>query len=86
MTALIHGSLYYHIYGIYNLIVEKLSESDNIYRKKSSDLSFEEKSKKKFEHNDININYHLDNIKIQNNKDNTHVKSALKIMKRKKYT
>ena len=41
---------------------------------------------KKFEHNDININYHLDNIKIQNNKDNTHVKSALKIMKRKKYT
>ena len=44
---------------------------------------FEEKSKKKFEHNDININYHPDNIKIQNNKDNPHIKSDLKKRKEK---
>ena len=48
---------------IYNLIVEKISESDNIESKKSDDLSFEEKSKKSFEQNDININYHTENAK-----------------------
>ena len=41
---------------IYNLIVEKISESDNIDRKKSDELSFDERSKKDFEVNDINNN------------------------------
>ena len=69
---------------IYNLIVEKISESDNMESKKSDDLSFEEKSKKSFEQNDINMNYHSENVKIENNKDNTHVKSALKKYNEKK--
>ena len=64
---------------IYNLIVEKISESDNIERKKSDDLSFEEKSKKSFEQSDNNFNYLSENvIKNENNKDYTQIKSMLK--------
>ena len=69
---------------IYNLIVEKISESDNIESKKSDDLSFEEKSKKSFEQNDININYHSENAKNENIKDNIPIKSALKKYNEKK--
>ena len=69
---------------IYNLIVEKISESDNIESKKSDDLSFEEKSKKSFEQNDININYHSENVKNENIKDNIPIKSALKKYNEKK--
>ena len=68
----------------YNLIVEKISESDNIESKKSDDLSFEEKSKKSFEQNDININYHSENAKNENIKDNIPIKSALKKYNEKK--
>ena len=69
---------------IYNLIVEKISESDNIESKKSDDLSFEEKSKKSFEQNDININYHSENAKNENIKDNIPIKSVLKKYNEKK--
>ena len=69
---------------IYNLIVEKISESDNIESKKSDDLSFEEKSKKSFEQNDININYHSENAKNEGVKDNIPIKSALKKYNEKK--
>ena len=69
---------------IYNLIVEKISESDNIESKKSDDLSFEEKSKKSFEQNDININYHSENKKNENIKDNIQIKSVLKKYNEKK--
>ena len=57
---------------IYNLIVEKISESDNI------------ESKKSFEQNDININYHSENAKNENIKDNIPIKSALKKYNEKK--
>ena len=64
---------------IYNLIVEKISESDNIERKKSDDLSFEEKSKKSSEQNDNGMNYLSENnIKNDNGKDYTQIKSMLK--------
>ena len=70
---------------IYNLIVEKISESDNIEGKKSDDLSFEEKSKKSFEQNDGNMNYLSENItKNENNKDNTQIKLMLKNYNEKK--
>ena len=70
---------------IYNLIVEKISESDNLERKKSDDFSFEEKSKKSFEQNDNNINYLSENIiKTENNKDYTQIKSMLKKYNEKK--
>ena len=64
---------------IYNLIVEKISESDNIESKKSDDLSFEEKSKKSSEQNDNGMNYLSENnIKNDNGKDYTQIKSMLK--------
>jgi non-canonical poly(A) RNA polymerase PAPD5/7 len=64
---------------IYNLIVEKISESDNMERKKSDDLSFEEKSKKSSEQNDNGMNYLSENnIKNDNGKDYTQIKSMLK--------
>ena len=64
---------------IYNIIVEKISESDNIERKKSDDLSFEEKSKKSSEQNDNGMNYLSENnIKNDNGKDYTQIKSMLK--------
>ena len=69
---------------IYNLIVEKISESDNIESKKSDDLSFEEKSKKSFEQNDINMNYHSENIKNENIKADTQIKTVLKKYNEKK--
>ena len=70
---------------IYNLIVEKISESENIERKKSDDLSFEEKSKKSFEQNDNNINYLSENItKNENNKDYKEIKTMLKKYNEKK--
>ena len=70
---------------IYNLIVEKISETDNIEGKKSDDLSFEEKSKKSFEQNDNNINYLSENmIKNENNKDYIQIKSMLKKYNEKK--
>ena len=70
---------------IYNLIIEKISESDNIERKKSDDLSFEEKSKKSFEQNDNNVNYLSENIiKNENSKDYTKIKSMLKKYNEKK--
>ena len=82
---------------IYNLIVEKISESDNVERKKSEELSFDERSKKEYEHNDSNIilssNY-LNNLKENNlvkinknennKKDLTQVKSLLKKYNEKK--
>ena len=72
---------------IYNLIVEKISESDNIERKKSDDLSFEEKSKRSFEQSDNNINYLSENvIKNENNKDSNQIKSMVrKYNEKKKY-
>ena len=70
---------------IYNLIVEKISESENIERKKSDDLSFEEKSKKSFEQNDNNINFLSENIiKNENNKESTQIKTMLKKYNEKK--
>ena len=72
---------------IYNLIVEKISESDNLERKKSDDLSFEEKSKRSFEQSDNNINYLSENIiKNENNKDSNQIKSMVrKYNEKKKY-
>ena len=85
---------------IYNLIVEKISESTNIDRKKSEELSFEERSKKDFDQSDNNIilssNYLSDLkdnnlVKINtskndnsNKKDLTQVKSLLKKYNEKK--
>ena len=84
---------------IYNLIVEKISESDNIERKKSDDLSFEERSKRDYEPSDSNISLssnHLTEIKEKkiikinstknenNKKDLTQVKSLLKKYNEKK--
>ena len=83
---------------IYNLIVEKISESDNVERKKSEELSFEERSKKEYEQNDssniiLSSNY-LNNLKENNlvkisknennKKDLTQVKSLLKKYNEKK--
>ena len=72
---------------IYNLIVEKISESDNLERKKSDDLSFEEKSKRSFEQSDNNINYLSEKvIKNENNKDSNQIKSMVrKYNEKKKY-
>ena len=84
---------------IYNLIVEKISETNNNDRKKSEESSFEEKSKKDYEPNDNNIllssNYLSDlkannlvkmNVtKNENNiKDINQVKSLLKKYNEKK--
>ena len=69
---------------IYNLIVEKISESDNLERKKSDDLSFEEKSKRSFEQSDNNMNYLSENTKNENNKDYNQIKSTLKKYNEKK--
>ena len=56
---------------IYNLIVEKISESDNIDRKKSDDTSFDERSKRDFELNDINNNLGLSTNYLLDSKDNS---------------
>ena len=84
---------------IYNLIVEKISESDNIERKKSDDLSFEERSKREYEQSDNNmslssnylteINSHnMIKMKLNKNENNkkdlTQVKSLLKEYNQKK--
>ena len=70
---------------IYNLIVEKISESDNIERKKSDDLSFEEKSKRSYEQNDTNNIYISENIATNGNiRDHTQIKSMLKKFNHKK--
>ena len=70
---------------IYNLIVEKISESDNIERKKSDELSFEERSKRDYDSKNsnltINSNYlkEIEPIKSENNKkDLAQVKLMLK--------
>ena len=84
---------------IYNLIVEKISESDNIERKKSDDLSFDERSKREYEQSDNNmslssnylteINSHnMIKMKLNKNENNkkdlTQVKSLLKDYNKKK--
>ena len=85
---------------IYNLIVEKISESDNIERKKSDDISFDERSKRDYEKDDNNTslssnylteikNHNLIKIKLNKNgennkKDLTQVKSLLKKYNEKK--
>ena len=83
---------------IYNLIVEKISESDNIERKKSDDLSFEERSKRDYESNNnicINSNYlkeikdnnimNINSIKRENNKNElTKIKLMVKDYNNKK--
>ena len=78
---------------IYNLIVEKISETDNSERKKSDELSFDERSKRDYEQSDNNINLSSNylteikdnniiktiSIKNENNKkDLTKIKSLLK--------
>ena len=75
---------------IYNLIVEKISESDNTDRKKSYDISYEERSKRDLELNDMNhkiglsSNYLLDSkekglIKINSTRKNNIKKNNIQI-------